>query len=63
VRRSAGSLVPAANASAAAFLASGPATFTGAFTHTIPVAAWLFLAAAALSLILPKAAVGDEHGH
>jgi hypothetical protein len=33
-----------------------------AFTRSLPVTAGLFLAAAALSLILPKTAVADEHG-
>jgi EmrB/QacA subfamily drug resistance transporter len=40
----------------------GEHSFTYAFTHTMPVTAGLFLAAAALSLILPKTAVTDEHG-
>jgi EmrB/QacA subfamily drug resistance transporter len=39
----------------------GRHSFTGAFTGTMPVVAALFLAAAALSLILPKTAVTDEY--
>jgi hypothetical protein len=40
----------------------GTHSFTQAFTHGLPVAAGLFLASAALSLLLPKTAVADEHG-
>src|SRR5262249_46461809 len=40
----------------------GQRSFTGAFTHSIPVAAGLFLAAAALALFLPRAPVAGEHG-
>jgi hypothetical protein len=40
----------------------GPHSFTQAFTHGLPVTAGLFLASAALSLLLPKTAVADEHG-
>ena len=40
----------------------GAHSFTQAFTHSLPVTAGLFLAAAALSLMLPKTAVADEHG-
>jgi hypothetical protein len=39
----------------------GTHSFTQAFTHGLPVAAGLFLASAALSLLLPKTAVADEH--
>jgi hypothetical protein len=39
-----------------------PARPRAAFTHGLPVAAGLFLASAALSLLLPKTAVADEHG-
>jgi EmrB/QacA subfamily drug resistance transporter len=39
----------------------GEHSFTRAFTDSMPVTAGLFLAAAALSLILPRAAVADEH--
>jgi hypothetical protein len=40
----------------------GGHSFTQAFTHSLPVTAGLFLAAAVLSLMLPKTAVADEHG-
>jgi hypothetical protein len=40
----------------------GTHSFTQAFTHGLPVAAGLFLASAALSLLLPKTAVADEFG-
>ncbi len=40
----------------------GAHSFTQAFTHSLPVTAGLFLASAALSLMLPKTAVADEHG-
>jgi EmrB/QacA subfamily drug resistance transporter len=40
----------------------GHHSFTQAFTHSLPVAVAVFLAAAVLSLILPKTAVADEHG-
>jgi hypothetical protein len=33
-----------------------------AFTHSLPVTAGLFLAAAVLSLMLPRTAVAEEHG-
>ena len=33
-----------------------------AFTHTAPYAAGAFLVRAALSLVLPKTAVADDHG-
>jgi hypothetical protein len=33
-----------------------------AFTHSLPVTAGLFPAAAVLSLMLPKTAVAHEHG-
>lgn len=34
----------------------------GAFTHKAPYAAVAFLICAALSLVLPKTAVSDDHG-
>jgi hypothetical protein len=40
----------------------GTHSFTQAFTQDLPVAAGLFLASAALSLLLPKTAVADEFG-
>jgi hypothetical protein len=40
----------------------GAHSFTQAFTHSLPVTAGLFLAAAALSLMLPKTAVAEEYG-
>jgi len=40
----------------------GGHSFATAFTHTAPYAAVAFLACAALSLVLPKTAVADDHG-
>jgi hypothetical protein len=40
----------------------GAHSFTQAFTHGLPVTAGLFLAAAALSLMLPRTAVAEEYG-
>jgi hypothetical protein len=40
----------------------GSHSFTTAFTHTAPYAAVAFLVCAALSLMLPKTAVADDHG-
>jgi len=40
----------------------GSHSFAAAFTHTAPYAAVAFGVCAALSLMLPKTAVADEHG-
>ena len=40
----------------------GSHSFAAAFTHTAPYAAAAFGVCAALSLVLPKTAVADDHG-
>src|SRR6516162_6337397 len=40
----------------------GGHSFAASFTHTAPYAAAAFLICAALSVVLPKTAVADDHG-